>query len=173
MQSDLAHAYFRFEQSVQLPIAGEPGEFLAIPKQGPHTLQVIAPCGSQVRHRYAWPPADVRELLTRLVSRGVLRLVHGSLDALTPHDGPPLVGTVRVAMVAPIVADAGELLVIWPGHATHTLTVLEATGQHVRRHCPLSDAELAAAMPALVATVDLRDRHGNHITRWSRGGSAA
>lgn len=36
-------------------------------------------------------------------------------------------------MLAPIPAARGQLLVVWPGHPTHTLTVTDASGQHAIR----------------------------------------
>lgn len=45
-------------------------------------------------------------------------------------------------MLHPIAAAPGQLLAVQPGHPTHTLAVLDATGSAVLRHRYVSDGAL-------------------------------
>lgn len=49
-------------------------------------------------------------------------------------DRPSIVCRVLRPLCEPIVARPGELLVVWPGHPTHTLTVCAPDGQTLLRH---------------------------------------
>lgn len=65
---------------------------------------------------------------------------------------PFFVFRVLSPMVAPIAARSGQLLVVTPGHPTHTLTVTTASGGRVVRHRYVEDGALYG--PLLILDAD-------------------
>ncbi len=65
---------------------------------------------------------------------------------------PIAVLLVRAPVIAPIVARPGELIVVWPGHPTHTLTVTDGSGTQIRRHKYVPDGALYG--PLLILDAD-------------------
>lgn len=59
---------------------------------------------------------------------------------------PPIVCRVLRPMLHPIVARAGEVLTVWPGHPTHTLIVFMADGETPLRWCPCPEGALYGAL---------------------------
>lgn len=55
-------------------------------------------------------------------------------------------------MLTPIAARAGHLLVVWPGHPTHTLTVTDASGRQIVRYTAVEPGALWG--PLLILDAD-------------------
>lgn len=68
----------------------------------------------------------------------------------------PTVYRIETAMVGPIHARAGTLLVVTPGHPTHTLTVLDGTATHILRHRPADERTIQNPIEQLVRDGVLR-----------------
>lgn len=66
-------------------------------------------------------------------------------------DGPSFVFRVVHPVLAPIPARAGELVAVWPGHPTHTLTVLSSDGRRALRHRVVEDGALYGPLLSLDA----------------------
>jgi len=64
---------------------------------------------------------------------------------------PSFVMQVMLPMLAPIAASAGQRLVVWPGHPTHTVTVFGRDGR-LLRHRYVADGSLYG--PLLILSAD-------------------
>lgn len=78
-------------------------------------------------------------------------------------EAPSFVFRVEVPIISPITAKAGECLAVWPGHPTHTLTVLSPDGRRVLRHAHVEDGALYGPLLTLdadgvLAALTTRDR---------------
>lgn len=66
-------------------------------------------------------------------------------------DHPSFVLRVCVPIIAPIVARAGQLLVVTPGHPTHTVVVVTPDARRVVRHRFVPDGALYGPLLCLDA----------------------
>ena len=57
-------------------------------------------------------------------------------------DRPSIVCRVLRPILDPIAARPGEVLVVWPGHPTHTVTVRTEDGHASLRHCCVPEGAL-------------------------------
>jgi len=78
---------------------------------------------------------------------------------------PSYVATVLAPMIAPVLASVGQILVIWPEHPTHTITVWNQSGTRVVRHAHVTPGALYGQMLMLDADgiIDLRMRDGQRV----------
>jgi len=75
---------------------------------------------------------------------------------------PLFTTVVRVALITPIVASVGDLLVIWPGHASRVLIVTDSTGNRLLRTKWMPEGELYGCLLQLmnddvIALLDAED----------------
>lgn len=66
-------------------------------------------------------------------------------------DRPSFVLRVCAPVVAPIAARPGQLVVVHPGHPTHTLATVTPDGQRVVRHGYVPDGALYGPLLILIA----------------------